>query len=90
MSPHDLGFFLRASMNNGPYASYYTDGQRSLTAGFVLTGAKWDRPPDAIGVAGVVSGMSGSQIKYFEVGNPAYNHDRGPVSIFALRLHGEF
>ena len=22
--------------------------------------------------------------------NPAYNRDRGPVSIFGLRLHGEF
>jgi high affinity Mn2+ porin len=27
---------------------------------------------------------------YQFVGNPAYNGDRGPVSVFALRLHGEF
>jgi len=27
---------------------------------------------------------------YQYVTNPAYNHDRGPVSIFALRIHAEF
>jgi high affinity Mn2+ porin len=27
---------------------------------------------------------------YQFVNNPAYNQDRGPVSIFAIRLHGEF
>lgn len=27
---------------------------------------------------------------YQLIGNPAYNRDRGPVSVFALRLHGQF
>ena len=27
---------------------------------------------------------------YQLVVNPAYNRQRGPVSVFALRLHGEF
>ena len=27
---------------------------------------------------------------YQRVENPAYNRERGPVSIVALRLHGEF
>ena len=27
---------------------------------------------------------------YQFIANPAYNADRGPVSIFACRLHGEF
>ena len=27
---------------------------------------------------------------YQYVTNPAYNRDRGPVSIFSLRLHAEF
>jgi high affinity Mn2+ porin len=127
-----LGFFLRASMLNGRYETYeFTDIQRSLSGGFVLTGASWDRPKDAIGVAGVVNGLSGNQVQYFAAGglgvligdgalnyngehiletyyryslgegvhltgdyqfvhNPAYNKDRGPANIFALRLHGEF
>jgi high affinity Mn2+ porin len=127
-----LGFFLRASLLNGRYETYeFTDIQRSLSGGFVLTGASWDRPKDAIGVAGVVNGLSGNQVQYFAAGglgvligdgalnyngehilesyyryslgegvhltgdyqfvhNPAYNKDRGPANIFALRLHGEF
>ena len=127
-----LGFFLRASIANGRYETFeFTDIQRSLSGGFVLTGASWDRPKDAIGVAGVVNGLSGNQVQYFAAGglgvlvgdgalnyngehiletyyryslgegvhltgdyqfvhNPAYNKDRGPANIFALRLHGEF
>ncbi|ARN82990.1 hypothetical protein B1812_20045 [Methylocystis bryophila] len=128
----DLGFFLRASLLNGRYESYeFSDIQRSLSGGFVLKGDSWQRPRDAIGVAGVVNGLSGSQVRYFAAGglgimigdgalnyngehiletyyryslgdgvhltgdyqliqNPAYNKDRGPANIFALRLHGEF
>jgi len=29
-------------------------------------------------------------IDYQHIGNPAYNRDRGPVSVWGLRLHGEF
>jgi len=128
----DLGFFLRASMANGRYESMeFTEIERSLSAGVVLSGNRWDRPKDAIGVAGVVNGISGNHVRYLAAGgmgfilgdgalaydgehiletyykyniidgvhltadyqfvhNPGYNRDRGPVSIFALRLHGEF
>ncbi|WP_024881778.1 carbohydrate porin [Methylosinus sp. LW3] len=128
----DLGLFLRASMANGRYESMeFTEIERSLSAGAVLTGGGWGRSKDAIGVAGVVNGISGSHIRYLANGgsgillgdgaltydgehiletyykfniqdgvhltanyqfvhNPAYNRDRGSVSIFAVRLHGEF
>jgi high affinity Mn2+ porin len=29
-------------------------------------------------------------VDFQHVNNPAYNHDRGPVSIYGVRLHGEF
>lgn len=29
-------------------------------------------------------------LDFQHVNNPAYNHDRGPVSIYGVRLHGEF
>lgn len=29
-------------------------------------------------------------LNYQHVNNPAYNHDRGPVSIFGIRLHADF
>jgi len=128
----ELGFFFRASMDDGRYESFdFTDIDRSLSGGMVLTGASWDRPNDAIGVAGVLNGIANSRVNYLAAGgaglligdgglsyngehiletyyryslldgvhltgdyqfvqNPAYNKARGPVNIFALRLHGEF
>lgn len=128
----DLGFFLRASAANGRYETFdFTDIERSLSAGFVLTGDRWDRPKDAIGLAGVINGISGSHANYLAAGglgllvgdgalsyggehimeayykysileslnvtfdyqladNPAYNRARGPVNIFALRMHAEY
>ncbi|HMK91339.1 MAG TPA: carbohydrate porin [Methylocystis sp.] len=128
----DLGFFLRASLANGRYETIeFTEVERSLSGGFVLTGDRWGRPKDAIGLAGVVNGISGSHAAYLAagglgfiigdgalnyggehiletyykynlmdgvhitgdfqlVGNPAYNKDRGAVSIFAVRLHADF
>ena len=128
----DLGFFLRASWADGRYETFdFTDIERSLSAGFVLNGARWDRPKDAIGIAGVINGISNSHANYLAAGglgllvgdgalsygaehvmeayykyniidnvsvtfdyqladNPAFNTARGPVNIFALRLHGEY
>jgi len=128
----DLGFFLRASMANGRYESLaFAEIERSLSAGVVLTGNQWGRPKDAVGVAGVINGISGSHARYLGAGglgpflgdgklsydgerilesyykfnimegvhltadyqfvsNPGYNRDRGSVSLFALRAHGEF
>jgi high affinity Mn2+ porin len=34
-------------------------------------------------------GITGT-LDYQFIANPAYNADRGPVSVFGLRLHGEF
>jgi high affinity Mn2+ porin len=65
----DLGFFLRAGLNNGRYETVdFSDIHRSLSAGLVLTGAGWDRPKDAIGLAGVVNGISGNEAKYLGSG----------------------
>ncbi len=128
----DLGFFLRGSLANGRYETIeFTEIERSLSAGFVLTGDKWSRPKDAIGLAGVVNGISGSHADYLAAGglgfilgdgalsyggehiletyykysvsdnlhvtgdfqlvdNPGYNKDRGPVALFAVRVHAEF
>ena len=65
----DLGLFLRASMANGRYETMeFTEIERSLSAGVVLTGAGWNRSKDAIGVAGVANGISGSHIRYLANG----------------------
>jgi high affinity Mn2+ porin len=128
----DLGLFARASLNDGSKEAFeFTEINRSLAAGLSLTGNRWDRSQDTVGVAAVVNGLSTAARRYFAAGgigiligdgqlphygfekivetyyaahvtghltisgdfqyvvNPAYNADRGPVSIFGLRLHAE-
>ncbi len=131
LSP-DLGAFARASLNDGSKEAYeFTEINRSLAAGLSLKGARWNRPNDTIGLAGVVNGLSSEARAYLDAGglgiligdgrlpnyglekivetyysvrvieafaisldyqfidNPAYNRDRGPVSVIGLRFHLE-
>ena len=104
---------------------------RTATAGLSLKGARWRRPQDTVGFAGVVNGISAAHRQYLAAGglgitvgdgaldyraeriveayynwriakhfhltgdyqfaqDPAYNHARGPVNLFALRFHTEY
>ena len=129
----DLGFFLRASFNDGSQETYeFTDMHQSLSTGLSLKGAGWERKDDTVGLAFETSAISKSGQAYLAAGglglligdgrltrygeeavietyydaqivkglnaaldyqlivNPAYNADRGPISVLGLRLHGEF
>jgi high affinity Mn2+ porin len=129
----DFGVFARASMSQGTVEEVdFTDINQSISAGLSLTGSRWGRPDDTVGLAGAINrishqgklylaagGLGGiigdgrlpnagpEQIleAYYRIGlssfaqftadyqfinNPAYNRDRGPVSIFGLRLHLQF
>jgi high affinity Mn2+ porin len=129
----DLGFFARASLAQGNVEEdAFTDINQSLSAGFSLTGGRWDRPEDTFGLAGAVNRMSHNGKLYLAAGglggiigdgalpnagpeqiieayysipvfsfarltadyqfikNPAYNRDRGPVSILGLRARVQF
>jgi high affinity Mn2+ porin len=128
----DLGFFARASVNDGSKEAFdFTDINRSLSAGLALGGDRWGRRDDTFGFAGVANGLSSAARDYFAAGglgilvgdgrlnygvekivetyyslsldphlkvtlnyqyvsDPAYNRDRGPVSIFGIRVHAEF
>ena len=129
----DLGGFLRAGVADGSKETYeFTDVDRSVSAGLSLTGRRWGRADDTVGLAGVVNAASAERERYLAAGglgiligdgrlphpsterileayyqwavvkavhvaldyqhvdNPAYDTDRGPVSILAVRLHGQF
>ncbi|MRT01613.1 carbohydrate porin [Ralstonia pickettii] len=128
----DLGFFARASMNDGNKETFdFTDINQSVSAGLSLSGDRWGRSKDKLGVAFVVNGLSNAAKQYFAAGglgvlvgdgalnygteriaeiyyscavmphvtagldyqyivHPAYNRDRGPVSVVAARLHLDF
>lgn len=128
----ELGMFARLSANDGSKEAYvFSDINQSIAAGISLRGARWSRPNDVFGFAGVINGLSSSAKSYFSAGgtglqvgdgamnygpekiletyyafqltpalnlainyqhavNPAYNRDRGPVSIYGVRVHAAF
>jgi high affinity Mn2+ porin len=129
----DLGMFLRAGLMQGSVEEDdFTDIDQSISMGLSLTGSRWGRPDDTVGVAAAANQISREAKLYFAAGglggiigdgqlreagpeqiietyyslavfsfghitadyqfvnNPAYNRQRGPVSVFALRLHAEF
>jgi high affinity Mn2+ porin len=65
----DLGVFARASLNDGHKEAYeFTDIDRSIAAGLSLKGARWHRPDDTIGLAGVINNISKDARNYFAAG----------------------
>ena len=129
----DIGLFARAGWTQpGVEEDDFTDIDKSLQIGVVMTGARWGRPDDSVGVAAVANQISHSAKLYFAAGglggiigdgtlpeagpeqliesyysfaafsfmkitgdyqfinNPAYNRQRGPVSVLALRFHVEY
>jgi high affinity Mn2+ porin len=128
----DLGAFARASFASGHYEAYdFTDVDRSLSGGLSLSGNRWNRPDDTIGLGGAINRISRLHKEFFAAGgfgilagdgalphsgserileayysfdvlrvakltfdyqlivNPAYNRDRGPVSILGIRFHAQ-
>jgi high affinity Mn2+ porin len=129
----DLGVFARASVSQGTVETVdFTDINKSISAGLSLTGSRWGRPDDTVGLAGAINRISHQGKLYLAAGglgviigdgqlpnagpeqileayysvdlssfahftadyqfinHPAYNRDRGPVSIFGLRLHVQY
>ena len=66
---HDLGMFLRAGWNDGHHETWaFTEIDRTLSVGFNLTGARWHRANDDIGLAVVSSGLSLWHRQYLQQG----------------------
>jgi high affinity Mn2+ porin len=129
----DLGFFARGGLSSGNVEPYeFTDVDQTIAAGLVLSGKRWGRPDDTIGLGGVINGISGVHEAFLNAGglgilvgdgklpnpgtekiietyyslalspssrltfdyqfidNPAYNQDRGPVSVIGTRLRASF
>lgn len=128
----DFGVFGRLSWNDGATQNWmFTEMDRAVSFGGALTGRRWNRPNDTVGLGTNVGWISGGRQRYLEQGgigfitgdgrlnyrpewitelyydarlapgvnaalgyqllvNPAYNADRGPVSVFSLRLRTAF
>jgi high affinity Mn2+ porin len=129
----DFGVFARASMSQGTVEEVdFTDLNQSISGGLSLTGSRWGRPDDTVGLAGAANRISHQGKLYLAAGglggiigdgqlpnagpeqileayyrvaifsfahfafhyefinHPAYNRDRGPVSVFGLQLHVQY
>ncbi len=65
----DLGAFARLSWSDGKNESWaFTEIDRSVVAGLSLRGARWSRPDDTVGLAGVVNGISSEHQRYLANG----------------------
>jgi high affinity Mn2+ porin len=65
----DLGGFLRASLNDGHKEIYeFTEINRSVALGLALSGNRWHRPGDTVGLAGVVNDISKDTRNYLAAG----------------------
>lgn len=95
----DLGLFLRASINDGSKETYdFTDVNRSLSAGLSLQGAKWGRPNDVVGLAGVINGISSAARGYFAAGGlgvlvgdgalPSYGSEKIVETYYSFSIAG--
>lgn len=65
----DLGVFVRAGTADGSKEVYeFTDIDRTLAAGVSLSGARWGRKDDTVGVAGVVNVLSHDGLEFLNAG----------------------
>ena len=127
-----LSLFARAGVADGRFEPYeFADIDRTLAVGLSLSGDRWGRKDDAVGLAGVANGISRIHQQFLAAGglgilvgdgrlphyggeriveayyaaavtrtlkvsfdgqvldNPAYNRDRGPATVLAVRLHAQ-
>jgi high affinity Mn2+ porin len=65
----DLGAFARASLDDGHKETYeFTEINRSISTGISLAGNRWNRPDDAVGLAGVINDISKDARNYLAAG----------------------
>jgi high affinity Mn2+ porin len=64
-----VGVFTRLGWNAGQTPDWaYADVDKSGSAGLSINGAFWNRPNDAVGLAGIVNGISRVQQQFFADG----------------------
>lgn len=69
----NMGGFVRASMHDGKTETFsFTEIDRSLSTGVVLSGGAWTRAQDKLGVAWAVNGLSSTHRAYAAAGGMGF------------------
>ena len=64
-----IGVFARAGWADGNVEPWdFTDIDRTVSGGVSLSGSRWGRPDDTVGVAGALNGISSAHVAYFNAG----------------------
>ena len=85
-----LGFFVRASWNDGHTQTWaFTEIDHSLSMGLSANGSKWNRNNDTPGLAVVSSGISGPHKDYLGAGGYGFMLGDGKIN-YALEHVAEF
>ena len=80
-----VGFFARAGYVNGTVEPWdFTDIDRTVQAGFSISGRDWGRPDDTFGIAGVVNGLANSHEAYFAAGGLGVLIGDGGLPVYRL------
>ncbi len=65
----DVGVFARAGVDNGSTEPFeYADIDETLAAGVSISGQRWGRADDTVGVAGILDGISKVHERYLALG----------------------
>ena len=77
----DLGFFARAMRADGQTETYaYTEIDSSASAGLSMSGARWGRTNDTLGVAVACNALSASHRRFLEDGGETFFLGDGRLS----------
>lgn len=69
----DTGFFMRAGWNDGHTESFvFTEVDRTLSGGFQLSGAHWQRSDDRLGIGLAIDGLSRVHAHYLALGGQGF------------------
>jgi carbohydrate-selective porin OprB len=84
---NDLRAFGRLGWNDGKTESFaYTEIDRTLSFGFDYTGRLWHRPPDKVGAAYTVNGISGDHRRYLALGGLGFLLGDGTLTYGTERI----
>ena len=85
----EMGCFFRASWNDGNNETWaFTEIDHSLSAGLCMSGNRWHRSQDNMGIAYVVSGLSAAHREYLAAGGTAFMLGEGRLN-YGLEKLGE-
>ena len=87
----DVGAYLRAGWNDGRTETYaFTEIDRSLAAGALVKGTRWQRSEDTVGVAFYVNGLSAAHRDYLAAGGQGFFLGDGRLNYAAERIFETF